>query len=115
MFSGWIQYPMSEFSDSIYANRDLVIHDQGGMAELQLNGVDYTVELTQLQFAKTIHIMKLAVYDMPIDSVGINSKSISYTWTTPEAKRLGINLRKVISGWTFIEPGYVNSNNLNKK
>jgi hypothetical protein len=55
--------------------------------------------------------MKLAIYDMPMDSVQINSHAISYTWLNPEAKRTGINLRKVISGWTLKEPGYVNSDN----
>ena len=112
MFSGWIQYPLPDNPDSIYMDRNLMLHDQGAMAELQLDDIDYTVELTQLQFAQTIHLMKLAVYQMPMDSVGINSRSISYTWTSPEAKRLGINLRKIVSGWTLIEPGYLNSNTM---
>lgn len=113
-FSGWLQYPVPEYPDSTYFQRNLQLHDQGGMVELDIDGVDYTVELTQLAYAKTIKIMKLAVYEMPIDSIGINSYAVSYTWTNPEAKRLGINLRKIVSGWTLIEPGYINSNNLNK-
>ena len=111
-FSGWLQYPMPGFPDSTYFQRNLELHDQGGMVELDIEGVDYTVELTQLAYAKTIKIMKLAVYEMPMDSIGINSYAVSYTWTNPEAKRLGINLRKIVSGWTLIEPGYINSNNL---
>lgn len=113
-FSGWLQYPVPEYPDSTYFQRNLELHDQGGMVELDIDGVDYTVELTQLAYAKTIKIMKLAVYEMPIDSIGINSYAVSYTWTNPKAKRLGINLRKIVSGWTLIEPGYINSNNLNK-
>jgi len=114
-FDGWLQYPMPDISDSTYSLRNLQIHDQGGMVELDLPNVDYTAELTQLVFAHKIRIMKLAIYDVPMSEVGINSKSISYTWTNPEAKRIGINLRKLISGWTLIEEGYVNSTNLNKK
>jgi len=114
-FSGWLQYPLSDDPDSIYWQKDLELHDQGGMVELDIDDVDYTAELTQLVFAHKIHIMKLAIYDTPISEVGINSKSISYTWTNPEAKRLGINLRKIISGWTFIEDGYLSSNNLKQE
>lgn len=113
-FSGWIQYP-PKFNepDELYSLRDLEIHDQGGYVELDIEGVDYTAELTQLVYAKRLRIMKLAIYDMPLKDVEINSKAICYTWVNPEAKRIGINIRKVISGWTLIEPDYVNSNNLN--
>lgn len=110
-FSGWIEMPMQQYPDSIHRKSNLEIHDQGGMAEINLEGVQYTAELTQLLFGQKLAIMKLAIYDMPLDSVQINSRSISYTWLNPEAKRTGINLRKVTSGWTFIEPGFVNSDN----
>lgn len=112
-FSGWIEYPITE--DNVHHQGNLEIHDQGGMVELAIDGVDYTVELTQLIYGKKLEIMKLAVYDMPLNKVGINSTSISYTWVNPDAKRIGINLRKVISGWTFIEPGLVNQNTWRKK
>ncbi|WP_298477664.1 hypothetical protein [uncultured Maribacter sp.] len=114
-FSGWIEIPMESEPDGKYHQGNLEISDQGGMAELDVDGVDYTVELTQLIYGKKLAIMKLAVYNMPLDSVGINSRSISYTWVNPEAKRIGINLRKIISGWTFIEPGFVNQNTWRKK
>jgi len=81
------------------------------MADIDFEGKRYTAELTQLLFGQKLAIMKLAIYDMPLDSVEINSRSISYTWLNPEAKRSGINLRKVTSGWTLIEPGYINSDN----
>lgn len=110
-FSGWIEVPMKQYPDSIYRKSNLEIHDQGGMAELHVDGIQYTAELTQLLFGQKLAIMKLAIYDMPLDSVEINSRSISYTWLNPEAKRTGINLRKVTSGWTLIEPGYINSDN----
>lgn len=110
-FSGWIEVPMPQYTDSIYRQRNLEIGDQGGMAELNVEGIQYTAELTQLLFGHKLAIMKLAIYDIPLDSVQINSRSISYTWLNPEAKRTGINLRKVTSGWTFIEPGFINSDN----
>jgi len=114
-FSGWIQYPPDmDNQDDLYSQRDLEMHDQGGIVELDVDGVDYAVELTQLVYSHTIKVMKLAVYDMPMSEVNINSKSICYTWSNPEVKRLGINIRKVISGWTLIEPDYINSNQLNR-
>lgn len=116
-FSGWIQYPIPEIADSIYRMGNLRIHDQGGIIPLILadgTTTDYSVELTQLVYGKQISIMKLAVYKESFDDINYNSKSISYTWTSPEAKRIGINLRKIVSGWTLIEPGYVNSNNMKK-
>ncbi|RKR15195.1 hypothetical protein CLV91_1277 [Maribacter vaceletii] len=112
-FSGWIEYPITE--DNMHHQGNLEIHDQGGMAALDVDGVDYTVELTQLIYGKKLEIMKLAIYDMPLDKVGINSTSISYTWVNPDAKRIGINLRKVISGWTLIEPGFGNQNTWREK
>jgi len=107
LFSGWIQYPIPAIADSTYFLRNLQIHDQGGMVQLVLDEkekLDYSVELTQLVYGKRIAIMKLAIYDIPPEEVDFNSKSISYTWTDPTAKRIGINLRKIASGWTFIEP-----------
>lgn len=115
-FSGWIQYPVPGFEDSTYFMGPLKLHDQGDKVQLILDKepIDYTVELTQLVFGKRIPIMKLAVYEMPADSVSWNSYAVSYTWSSPEAKRIGINLRKVLSGWTLIEPDYVNSNTMRK-
>ena len=113
-FSGWIQYPPDiSAPDDLYDQRELVLHDQGAMVELDVEGLDYTIELTQLVYGHTIHIMKLAIYDLPLSQVDINSKAISYTWVNPDATRVGINLRKVITGWTLMEEGYINSNNLN--
>ncbi len=59
--------------------------------------------------------MKLAIYQEPLDSINYHSRSIAYTWANPEAKRIGMNLRKISSGWTLIEPGYLNSDNLKSK
>ncbi len=111
-FDGWIQVPIPEQEESFHEIRNIQIHDQGGLAEIVIAGKSYTSELTQLVFAHKIHIMKLAIYDMPMDQVGINSRAISYTWTNPESKRIGINLRTILSGWTLMEDGYINSSKL---
>ena len=114
-FSGWIQYPEDlNNPDELTDVRGLTLHDQGDVAGVIINGQNYCVELTQLVYAHTISIMKLAVYDESPTQLGINSRAISYTWTNPEAKRLGINLRNIISGWTYIEPGYLSSNNMTR-
>lgn len=116
-FSGWIEYPLPAIPDSMYRMGNLRIHDQGGIVQLVLgDGIknDYSVELTQLVYGRQLSIMKLAIYQEPFEDIHYNSRSISYTWTTPIAKRIGINLRKVSSGWTFIEPGFVSSNNMKK-
>lgn len=114
-FSGWIEYPNQKNPEEVYRMGNLKMHDQGDMIPLTFEdntkGI-YTVELTQLIFGKTLPIMKLGIYEEPIDDIHYNSKAMSYTWTNPEAKRIGLNLRKVLTGWTFIEPGYVSSNNM---
>jgi hypothetical protein len=118
-FTGWLQYPLPQKPDSTYFQNNLTIHDQGGMVTLNIPGPgtpdrSYTAELTQLVYGQKIKLMKLAIYEMPMDSIDINSYSTSYTWTSPEAKRIGINLRRIVSGWTLVEKGYLNRNTLNR-
>lgn len=114
-FAGWIMNLLPD-TEAEYNRLDhLIMHDQGGMSELVYQDKVYIVELTQLEFAHTIKVFKLAFYDTPLSKVGINSKAFAYSWVNPEARRIGMNLRYVQSGWTMIEEGYVNSDNLNKK
>lgn len=117
-FSGWITLALSDDPEDTYRMGDLRTHDQGGIVQLRMEDgspTDYSAEITQLVYGKTISIMKLAIYKEDFAGIDYNSRSISYTWTNPKAKRLGINLRTISSGWTLIEPGYISSNNLNKK
>jgi len=111
-FSGFIEYALTDDHEEYHRKGDLEIHDQGGMAELIYEGNHFTVELTQLVFAHKIYLMKVAIYDVPMSEVGINSKAISYAWTSPKSKRLGINIRRLITGWTYIEEGFLSSNNM---
>ena len=113
-FTGWLQYPVPNKKDSTYFQNNLLLHDQGGMAELKYPNAKYTAELTQLVYGQKIKLMKIAIYEMPLDSIGINSYSASYAWASPDTKRLGINLRRLVSGWTLVEKGYLNRNTLSK-
>ncbi len=106
-FSGWIQYPMDHIKkDSVFFYSGLKLHDQGGAIQLTFpDGSlgEYTVELTQLVHSRKTYIMKLAVYAMDKKYLDWNSHSEAYSWAEVGAKRLGINIRKVVSGWTLIE------------
>ncbi len=106
-FRGWIQYPMEHIrKDSVYFYGGLILHDQGGTASLRFpDGTfgEYTVELTQLVHNRRTPILKLAVYQEPADRLHWNSRAIAYTWADPSAWRIGINIRKVASGWTLIK------------
>ena len=107
-FTGWIEIPDPENAEKIYRFPNLRLHDQGDSVQLVMPDGSlgkYTVELTQLVFGHTIFIMKLAVYELPKTDLEINSHSIAYTWTNPEAERIGINLRYIISGWTLENTG----------
>jgi len=113
-FTGWIEIPYPADSEEIYRFPNLRLHDQGDKIQLLMPDGSlgaYTVELTQLVFGQSIPIMKLAVYQESSEVVTYNSRSISYTWTNPEAQRIGINLRSIISGWTLENSGLLASKN----
>ena len=116
-FAGWIEAPIPGKEEEMHRQGNLQIHDQGGLIKLldsSSNPSGNSVELTQLVYGKQIAIMKLAIYQEEHSGISYNSKAISYTWTNPEAKRIGINLRFISSGWTLIEPGFINSDRLNQ-
>lgn len=105
-FRGWIQYPMDHLRpDSVYFFAGLTLHDQGDAAQLRFpDGAtgEYTVELTQLVHSRRTPILKLAIYTDPPERLHWNSRAIAYAWADPAARRIGINIRKVVSGWTLI-------------
>lgn len=114
-FSGFIEIPNPENPDVMIRMGDLKLHDQGDMVQFAYeDGTKgaFIVELTQLVFAKRLAIMKLGIYEELIEDIHYSSRAMSYTWTNPDAKRIGINLRKMLTGWTYIEPGFVSSNNM---
>ena len=111
-FSGFIEYRLPGQEDEYYRMGNLELYDQGDLVQLDYPGATRTVELTQLVFAHRIPLMKVAIYDLPKEQVAINSKAISYAWASPDAKRIGINTREIVTGWTFIEEGFLSSNNM---
>ncbi|MCU0341804.1 MAG: hypothetical protein MUE30_18165 [Spirosomaceae bacterium] len=111
-FSGWIEIPDPKNIDQIYRFPNLRLHDQGGKVQLRMaDGAlgKYTVELTQLVFGHSIPIVKLAVYELDSEAIEYNSYAVSYTWTNPEAQRIGINLRYITTGWTLEAAGLLAS------
>ena len=98
-------WPQEGLADSSISAFGLQLHDQGGLVNLPLadgSPSDYSVELTQLVYGRSIGIMKLAVYRQAAGTVDYNSRAISYAWADPSARRLGLNLRSFQSGWTLI-------------
>ncbi len=71
-------------SDEYEGKTKLVIHDQGGTVNLNDK---YSVQLAQLQHRSGLWVMTLSVIER---TTGLK---IAYSWTNPEAERLGINQR----------------------
>ena len=122
-FRGWVEVPADgpydpeTGSETAYRrSAGLRLHDQGGLAEVPadaagrpLAGQPLAVELTQLVYARSLEVLKLAVYAMPASAVTYDSHAVAYAWAEPGASRLGLNLRDVVTGWTLDTPGLGNS------
>lgn len=70
----------------------IVIHDQGGTVKINDT---YSIQLAQLQHRSGLLVMTFKL----IENAG--GKAIAYTWTNPEAARIGINLRWMQSGFAL--------------
>jgi hypothetical protein len=86
--------------EQYHTMRNIRLHDQG--ERLRIVGesgeqTKYTIELSQVLYGKGLPVIKLAVYE---DG---NTKAVAYTWANPDAKRLGINLRYMQTGFTLVE------------
>jgi hypothetical protein len=94
-FRGWAVIRRGEGEEYDVA-RDLLLHDQGGRIPLRSAGREYEIELAQLVYQSTkVPIMKLALYEKG------REESFAYTWSDPEAGRIGINLRWIQAGFTL--------------
>jgi len=100
-FEGWTAILKSGATDSAtqdapadaYAGQTkLQIHDQGELVKINDK---YSVQLAQLTYKTGIKVLKLGVID------NTSGKTVSYTWTNPEAERIGINLRWLQAGFTL--------------
>ena len=101
MFEGWTAILKSGETDlamqdapaDAYAGQTkLQIHDQGKTVKINEK---YSVQLAHLTYKSGIKVLKLGVID------NASGKTVSYTWTNPEAERIGINLRWLQAGFTL--------------
>lgn len=79
--------------------KDLVLHDQGGRAEIGTSGDEpttYRLELEQRVYRgeRQVDVLKLAVYQEGKD------ESLAYTWSEPSSTNIGMNLRWFQAGCT---------------
>ncbi|MEY4936548.1 MAG: hypothetical protein RIS64_2907 [Bacteroidota bacterium] len=98
-FKGWFAIQKDGKEDKYDFVGNLRLHDQGWKRRVVLaNGTvtPYTIELAQVMYEKTIAVLKLAVYEEG------KEKAIAYAWTSPDAERIGINLRKIQAGFTLV-------------
>jgi hypothetical protein len=100
-FEGWTailktgETPMAnkDFSADEYDGKTkLMIHDQGGTVKLNDK---YFAQLAQLRHKSGTWVMTLSVIETA------TGKKVAYTWTNPEAEKLGINLRWLQSSFTL--------------
>jgi hypothetical protein len=100
-FEGWTailktgETPMStqDFTSAEYDGKTkLLIHDQGGKVKINDK---YSVELANLQHRSGLWVMTFKVIE------NASGKAISYTWTNPEAERIGINMRWLQSSFAL--------------
>ncbi|MDQ3042474.1 MAG: chromophore lyase CpcT/CpeT [Acidobacteriota bacterium] len=79
-------------SEAYDGQRNLEIHDQGGMVEINDK---YSAQLAQLTYKNGARILKLGIID------NASGKTVAYIWANPEADRIGINLRWAQAGFTL--------------
>ena len=100
-FEGWTA--VLKTGETSLANQDfkteeyegktkVLLHDQGGMVKLNEK---YSVQLAQLQHKSGTWVLTLKILE---NSTG---KAVAYSWTNPEAEKLGINLRWVQAGFSL--------------
>ena len=91
--SGETDLAMQDYpADAYVGQTKLQIHDQGKTVKINEK---YSVQLAQLTYKTGIKVLKLGVIDNQ------SGKTVSYTWTNPEAERIGINLRWLQAGFTL--------------
>jgi hypothetical protein len=96
-YTGWIILQKAGFENEYHSMRNLQWHDQGKRQRLYTEdgkATKYEVELANVVYGKDTEVLKLAIYE-----VGV-SKAVMYTWTSPLADRVGINLRWIQTGLT---------------
>ncbi len=102
-FKGWTavlkegapKIALEDFPREAYkGNLKLKIHDQGQIVKVNDK---YSIQLAALLHSSKLEVLTLKVIE------NASGKTLSYTWTQPKAKRIGINLRWMQAGLTLIE------------
>jgi hypothetical protein len=78
--------------DAYDGQRNLMTHDQGGSVRINDK---YSAQLAQLTHKNGTKVFTLKIID------NATGKTVAYTWTNPEAERIGINLRWVLAGFAL--------------
>ncbi len=97
-FSGWMVVQMSHNNEYL-TMRGINLHDQGAKVrcvDSKGQKTKYWIELSQVVYGKGQAVLKLAIYE---DG---KEEAIAYTWTNPEARQIGINVRNLQSGMTLV-------------
>lgn len=83
--------------------RNVILQDQGGRFQCvgeqdgKLVSTKYWAELSQVVYQTGLPVMKFAIYEEG------NPKAVAYSWTNPEARQIGINMRSLQGSATFRE------------
>ncbi|MDW8203476.1 MAG: chromophore lyase CpcT/CpeT [Cytophagales bacterium] len=99
-YSAWmvVQNPLQQ--NQYYTMRNLRLHNQGDKVRFVTEKGEptkYWLELAEVVYGKDLNVLKLAIYEEG------KSEAIAYTWGTPDAKRLGINMRSLQAGVTLLD------------
>ena len=99
-YKGWFALEKAGLPDDYESTHDLMLHDQGGRQRLMTKDgkpMKYTLELAHVVYGKDQTVLKLALYEEG------NPKAIDYTWTSPGAGLIGINMRWFSAGMTRVK------------
>jgi hypothetical protein len=94
-FSCWAALRKEGTVDQYDGMLDVTMHDQGKWVTFRTeDGKDTksAFELSQLRYGQKVPVMKLALYEAG------KEQAFAYTWTEPESRKIGINLRWIQVG-----------------
>jgi len=94
-FTCWAALRKEGTVDKYDGMLDVTMHDQGKWVTFRTEDgkeTKYAFELSQLRYGQKVPVMKLALYDAG------KEQAFAYTWTEPESRKIGINLRWIQVG-----------------
>lgn len=96
-FTCWAALRKDGSADQYDGWRHLAVHNQGSRVPMPPEAGEnakFAFELSELRYSQQLPVLKLAIYETG------NPQAVAYTWTEPEGRRIGINLRWVQVGCT---------------